>query len=199
MRHILGYFDSSKTIRIMTRWALTLHYFFLLGSTVKSSTLKHYLQFLRRQDHGRRDLRLTRMSSRYNVDLHNISIDEEKLCKVKCATHFCNSVDLVQSSLCTIKDRVQNDFQIIDDTSRNVWSELPTSFDSTIVQNIEDVLSKAFTAIHALQQPFWNESETSVLAKKMTILSDTSITGVQPIQVKLISWSYSLIAFMCVY
>jgi hypothetical protein len=94
---------------------------------------------------------------------------------------------------------VQNDFQIIDDASRNVWSELPTSFDSTIIQKIEDVLSKAFTVIHVLQQPFWNESETSVLEKKTTILSDTSITGVQPIQVRVISWLYSLLDSICVY
>ncbi len=184
----------------MTHWALTLHYFFLIGSSaVKSSTLKHYLQFLRRQDHDRRDLRPTRMSSRYNVHLHNISIDEEKLCRVNCAKRFCNSVNLLQTSLCTITDRVQNDFQIIDDASRNVWSELPTSFDSTIIQKIEDVLSKAFTVIHVLQQPFWNESETSVLEKKTTILSDTSITGVQPIQVRVISWLYSLLDSICVY
>jgi len=63
------------------------------------------------------------------------------------------TVELLQTSLCTIKDRVQNDFQRTDATSKTILSELPTNFDSTIFQKIVDVSSKAFTVIYVFQHP----------------------------------------------
>jgi hypothetical protein len=172
----------------MTHWALLLQFYLisilLSPSTVTSSSLKHYLQFLLRQDHNKRDLRPTHTSSRFTVHLQNISIDQEQLCRETCTKHVCNAVELLQISLCTTKDRVQNDFQRTDATSKNILSELPTNFDSTIFQKIVDVLSKAFTVIYVLQHPFWNESASPVFEKKTNISFDTSIFEAQPIQVR---------------
>ena len=128
----------------MTHWALLLQFYLisilLSPSTVTSSSLKHYLQFLLRQDHNKRDLRPTHTSSRFTVHLQNISIDQEQLCR--------------ETYTRQIKDRVQNDFQRTDATSKTILSELPTNFDSTIFQKIVDVSSKAFTVIYVFQHPF---------------------------------------------
>lgn len=185
----------------MTQWALLLQYYsvyILLGSsTVTSSSLKHYIQFLRPQGHNKRNIGPTHTSSRFNVHLQNISIDQEHLCRETCTKHVCNAVELLQTSLCTMKDRVQNDFQRTDATSKYVLSELPTNFDSTIFQKIVDVLNRAFEVIYVLEHPFWNESASPVFDKKTSISFDTSIFEPQPIKVRLLPCVYFLIDFIC--
>jgi len=91
------------------------------GHNISSSGTRQdhrYLQLLLCQGHNKRDLGPTHTLSHFNVHLQNISIDQEQLCR--------------ETYTRQIKDRVQNDFQRTDATSKTILSELPTNFDSTI-------------------------------------------------------------------
>lgn len=173
----------------MSNWPLRLHITcILLGSlSITDSSLQNYLHFPRRHNEKSK-IGPTRTSSLY-VHLHNISVDQAKMCTETCTGHTCSAVELIRTSLCSTKHKVDNEFRSTNAASRNMWGlttstvEHPTIFDLTIFKKLEDVLGKAFVVTYALQQQDRNQTVTPEKRIRMDITAVSNISAAQPSQV----------------
>jgi len=162
----------------------------LLGSAVAAKAPIQNAQFLKHQVTEGSPFREKHIQILNSISRHNITVDKEKMCSELCSEHRCSAADQTRAALCSIKEKVENEFRNTRDASRtsgvfrSSGAESPTIFDFNLLEKVTEILDQAFLATFGLQydRKSYGESGKSERYNGPESSNDRDVSSMKPFQ-----------------